>query len=269
MQSSARNVGNNAEIEKDSIQPSRPSIVRASLAPSTSNKSSARNEKAKGALSKTRQFIENYAEGGSGAYWGTIFSVNGRNRIGSGFIGTSGSEIVVQGLQPAVIEESRPKTPTRKKRRIYIGKLQADWGIDESGEEIQPDKPGKGKGKVTHRQKQGQRQYVGDVSALLRYRDASRRRGSSFADRLPVSPPTSPPPMDMDISFPSLGQFDPMDLSDRDAEGEDDDEYEQNHWVFPTTFESSSPIRPPNGMSAEQVEIAVRRAVDAVNVVEP
>jgi hypothetical protein len=200
------------------------------------------------------KFIESYS-GTSGAYWGTIFSVTG-DRIGAGFVGESGTEIVLKA----------PQSPARrKKRRLYVGKLQEWWGFEDSGEELEPADPqvfsnGKGKGKARAQDQHGRREYIGDKSVLFRYKERPQRKASFQPE-----PPTPPQIRSTDGTELDAVPFDPADYSEADAEGEDDNEQEPSHWII---IDSYSPIRPATesmkGMSQEQVHIAMQRAINAM-----
>jgi hypothetical protein len=198
-------------------------------------------------LMQSSRLIEEYS-GSSGAYWGAVFSVSG-DRIGSGFVGESGAEIV---LKPAQVVRK-----FKKKKRTYVGQLQECWGLYDSDEELDPDEPmvstkvkGKGKGRA-----QDVTEYVGDRSMLFRHKGRSQRETSSRRE----------PYTQFGFTPVETVPFDPADYSEADAEGEDDDEQQLSHWII---IESSSPVRPPveslKTMSQEQVQIAMQRAINAV-----
>jgi hypothetical protein len=218
--------------------PERGSETRAQL-PRPSNPKQAAD-----ALKKTTAFIEKTGVV-TGAYFGAVFSVTG-DRIGAGFIGGNAQEIIVKPTQAVQTQPSG-----RKKHRVYVGRLQEGWGFEESGEEMDPEPKGKGKGRP---QTQRQRQYIGDPSVLFRRKIKTTQELSSLT------------PLTVTDELPPSSYLDPSSWSSADAEGEDDDEDEgANYWIMNDVI-SSSPVRPPNDFSQEQMSMIVAKALEAVRL---
>lgn len=84
------------------------------------------------------------ADGAGTTYWGTVYGLSGE-KVGTAFVGDDGNDRVVVA-RPT---RTRRKALPALRRRVFVGALQAHWGVPPGGAVVDAEPARRGKGKGT------------------------------------------------------------------------------------------------------------------------